>query len=598
MAATAKSAPAEVKKSESTEAASATASQIELNMEVSDTEDDDEFLGDDLSSFDEGVAPPEKDRPDLIILNRKLQELEEAKKWKQANPNDTNCIVKRPEQDPLHPNVYFDKYMGMKKLKAVEQKLKFTRGVLRRFAGKDINALKLGNRVKLQRAEKILASVVASHTGKEYVAPKHDAIAPSYTVEDMKTMNFRAKNRIIMAAKKFIPRIEAKKESERTPWEVANYPFYKEVIAAFPETIKASPEEVQAYNKKKNAHKAERKQRHKEDQLDKALNFIDYLLKYKEQPFTPMTKAKLERSFEVILKQFKFQTPPKLEASKTQPVVIAKDDKKPAQQNKNQQQQKGGHNQQKQQRQGGVNQPQDQVNRKRPGNNMQQNNVRAPKVPRNNVNQGVNSGGNFQRRNNPTGNFGSGTINRVADIWSSVGAALNQLSSQSSNFNNNKQGNFGGNNGPDNFRQGGGGGRDNFNNNISDMLFNRGGGNNSGFNDGGRRFNNDNNDNFGGGRNFNDQRMMSSNFNRGGGNNGNFNNSQGGNFRGNNPGNFGGNSGGFGGNNSGNFPGNSGGGNNFNNSGFNSGGYGGLDLNRANRGAPMDDLFTRNRSRL
>lgn len=113
MAATAKSASTEAVKKETAEVkpSETTATQAaELNMVVSDTEEDEEFMGDDLSSFDEGVAPPEKDSPDLIILNKKIQELDEAKKWKQANPLE-NVVVKRPEQNPLHPNVYFDKYM-------------------------------------------------------------------------------------------------------------------------------------------------------------------------------------------------------------------------------------------------------------------------------------------------------------------------------------------------------------------------------------------------------------------------------------------------------------------------------------------------------
>ncbi|KAL5288224.1 hypothetical protein ACFFRR_008835 [Megaselia abdita] len=585
MAATAKAATAQAAKTqESATDSSAATTQAEINMVVSDTEDDEEFLADDLSSFDEGVAPPEKDNPDLIILTRKIQELDEAKKWRQANPGDTNCVIKRPEQNPLHPNVYFDKYMGMKKLKAVEQKLRFARGVLRRFSGKDPKNIRTGNRIKLQRAEKILAKIVADHKGEAYVAPKHEVLPPTMTIEDLSKVNFRARNRIIIAAKKFVPKIESKPVADRTPWEEINYPFYKEVNAAFPEPVKASTEEIFTYNKKKNAIKAERKVKHKEDQLDKALNFIDYLLKYKDQNFTPMTKAKLERSFEIIQKQFKFQAAHKLEASKTQPTIVNKDveKKKPEAKQPQKAQQKP------------ANAPD---NRKRPiaGGPAGPRGGNPAKIPRGNDNRNFNnSGGNFPRR--PNQNYGgNGPINRVADIWSSVGAALNQLSGQSNNYNN-TGGNFGGSQ-PDNFRGGRGGdqGRDNFNSNISDMLFNRGGGGGSvgniggGYNDGGRRFD----DNVPSGRNFNDGGRYNNNssfndsrrlddFNRSG-SGGNFN--QGNDFRGNSD--FGGNSGYGGGN-----YGNSGG---FNNLG--GGGYGGLDLNRGNR-APIDDLFTRNRSRL
>lgn len=606
MAAVAKSASTEVTKAGEKVENAGEKTQAELNMVVSDTEDDEEFMGDDLSSFDEGVAPLEKDNPDLIILNKRIQEVEEAKKWKGANPTD-NTVVKRPEQNPLHPNVYFDKYMGMKKLKAVEQKLKFARGVLRRFSGKDPKAMKTGNKIKLQRAEKILAKVIADHKGIEYEHPNHEVIGPTMTVEDLNRLNFRARNRIIIAAKKFVPKIEAKSEEERTHWEKVQYPFYKKVNTVFPEPVRASTEEIHLYNKTKNAIKAERKIRHKEDQLDKALNFIDYLLKYKEQNFTPMTKAKLERSFEIVQKQFKFQGPNKVEPSKTQTHVVSKADQNKKSDGQQKQGQKpAGGNQQK----AGNNQ---QDNRKRPNAGAPAsagNRGNPAKIARNdNFNRGGgnNNNSNFPRRGGGGGagnqNFTGGSMNRVADIWSSVGAALNQLSSQN-NYNN--QGNFGGS--QDNFRRGGGGGdqgRDNFNNNMSDLMFNRGGGGgsvgnlNSGFNDGPRRFNDDlpvstgrnfNND---GGRynnnsNFNDSRRMDD-FNRGSGSN--FNQGGGSDFRGNND---------FGGNSGYNMGGGGGGGNNYGNSGgFNSGsGYGGgLDLNRGNR-APIDDLFTRNRSRL
>lgn len=575
-------------------------------MAVSDTEDDEEFMVNDISSFDEGVAPPEKDDPNLIILYRKIEEIEEAKKWKGANPTD-NTVVKRPEQHPLHPNVYFDKYMGMKKLKAVEQKLKFARGVLRRFSGRDPTKLKTGNRIKLQRAEKILAKVVADHKGEPYVPPPHEVIPPTMSVEDLNKMNFRARNRIIIAAKKFVPKIEAKKEEERTPWENIQYPFYKQVNAAFPEPVRASIEEMQHYNKAKNAIKADRKIRHREDQLDKALNFIDYLLKYKDHSFTPMTKAKLERSFEIIQKQFKYQGPNKVEPSKTQPTIVTKttskntDSQKPAQKAPVSNQQRSGGNNQGD-------------SRKRPlaggaGQGGGGGRGNPAKVARSNDNSrgGNNNSGNFPRRGGNQsysgGGSGGGINNRVADIWSSVGAALNQLSSQG-NYSGGNQGNFGGSQ-PDNFRRGGMD-RDNFNNsNVSDLMFSRGGGgggstgnlNNSGY-DGGRRFNDDmsggrNNYNDGGRYNNNDSRRIDdfsrgsgSNFNQGGGGGGSMSDFRGGS-------DFGGNSGGgYGmGGGGGNY-GNSGG---FNSSG--SGGYGNMDLNRG-RGLPVDDLFTRNRSRL
>lgn len=564
---------------------------------VSDTEDDEEFLSNDLSSFDEGVAPPEKDNPDMIILFKKLEELEEAKKWKGANPTDTT-VVKRPEVHSLHPNVYFDKYMGMKKLKAVEQKLRFARGVLRRFSGKDPATLKTGNRIKLQRAEKILAKVVADHKGIPYVAPTHDVIPPSITVDELTTLNFRARNRIIIAAKKFVPKIEAKKESERTAWEQVQYPFYKEVNETYPEPVRATTEEVQLYNKTKNAIKTERKLRHKEDQLDKALNFIDYLLKYKDQNFTPMTRAKLERSFEIIQKQFKFQGPHKLEASKTQPIIVPKGDSS----KKTDAQKQGkwtGPTPPAQQRAAGSN-SNNQNDRKRNLSVGQGPVGNRAKVPRNDVPALVNRGGaNNNNRRNVSGNqgFGGNQMNRVADIWSTVGAALNQISSQS-----NRVGGGGGSgmgsNQPDNFRRGGMDRdlpRDNFNSNISDMLFNRGiganigGGGGGGFNNSGRQFNDDNNRNFNDGGRFNNS--YNDDFNRSGGS---FNQSGGMNDFNRSGNDFGGNSSfnnQMGGGNSGNY-GNNGG--NFNNSGYASS----LDLNRGSRGLPIDDLFTRNRSRL
>lgn len=612
MAATAKTTEVKADVAKATTESKETASAIAEAMAVSDTEDDEEFMVNDISSFDEGVAPPEKDNPDLIILYRKIEEIDEAKKWKGANPTD-NTVVKRPEQHPLHPNVYFDKYMGMKKLKAVEQKLKFARGVLRRFSGRDPTKLKTGNRIKLQRAEKILAKVVADHKGETYVPPAHDVIPPTMSVEDLNKMNFRARNRIIIAAKKFVPKIEAKKESERTPWENIQYPFYKQVNAAFPEPVRASIEDMQQYNKAKNAIKADRKIRHREDQLDKALNYIDYLLKYKDHAFTPMTKAKLDRSFEIIQKQFKYQGPNKVEPSKTQPTIVPKttasskntDTQKPAQRAPVTNQQRSTGNNQSD-------------SRKRPlasgatqggGGGGTASRGNPAKVARNNYSDrsgGNNSGGNNNNNNSASrrGNYSGGPMNRVADIWSSVGAALNQLSSQNNSYSGGNQGNFGGSQ-PDNFRRGGVD-RDNFNNsNVSELMFNRGSGggggggstgnlNSSGY-DGGRRFNDD----VSGGRSFNDSARYNNNyndsrriddFNRSSGSNYNQGGSD---FRGGSD--FGGNTGaGYG------MGGGGGGGNNYGNSGgFNNSGsgYGNLDLTRG-RGVPVDDLFTRNRSRL